>query len=38
MHGAFAALVRPDGYVGWIAANPSAADIDTGVRTALGRG
>jgi 2-polyprenyl-6-methoxyphenol hydroxylase-like FAD-dependent oxidoreductase len=37
MRGAFAALVRPDGYVGWIAENPSAAGIDAGVRTALGR-
>lgn len=36
MRGAFAALVRPDGYVGWIARNPSAAEIEIGVRTALG--
>jgi 2-polyprenyl-6-methoxyphenol hydroxylase-like FAD-dependent oxidoreductase len=37
MPGPFAALVRPDGYVGWIAHNPAAGEIDVGVRTALGR-
>jgi 2-polyprenyl-6-methoxyphenol hydroxylase-like FAD-dependent oxidoreductase len=37
MRGPFAALVRPDGYVGWIAHDPSAGEIDRGVRTALGR-
>ena len=36
MRGPFAALVRPDGYVGWIARDPSAAEIERGVRTALG--
>ena len=37
MNGAFAALVRPDGYVGWIAPRPSADEIKRGVRRALGR-
>ena len=37
MRGPFAALVRPDGFVGWIAANPRPSEIETGVRTALGR-
>jgi hypothetical protein len=35
MRGPFAALVRPDGHVGWMAAQPSADEIDRGVRQAL---
>jgi hypothetical protein len=37
MHGPFAALVRPDGHIGWIAPNPTPSEIDTKVRSALGR-
>jgi hypothetical protein len=33
---ALAALVRPDGYVGWMAERPSREELRTGVRRALG--
>jgi 2-polyprenyl-6-methoxyphenol hydroxylase-like FAD-dependent oxidoreductase len=36
MRAPFAALVRPDGFIGWIAASPTAADITKNVRIALG--
>jgi 2-polyprenyl-6-methoxyphenol hydroxylase-like FAD-dependent oxidoreductase len=35
MRGPFGALVRPDGHVGWMAGQPSADEIDRGVRQAL---
>jgi 2-polyprenyl-6-methoxyphenol hydroxylase-like FAD-dependent oxidoreductase len=31
-----AALVRPDGHVGWMERRPTVAELDCGVRTALG--
>jgi 2-polyprenyl-6-methoxyphenol hydroxylase-like FAD-dependent oxidoreductase len=34
--GGAAALVRPDGYVGWMGLRPFPADLERGVRTALG--
>jgi 2-polyprenyl-6-methoxyphenol hydroxylase-like FAD-dependent oxidoreductase len=34
--GGTAALVRPDGYVGWMGLRPFPADLERGVRTALG--
>jgi hypothetical protein len=34
--GGAAALVRPDGYVGWMSLRPFPAELESGVRTALG--
>ena len=34
--GGAAALVRPDGYVGWMGPRPFPAELEHGVRTALG--
>jgi hypothetical protein len=34
--GGAAALVRPDGYVGWMGLRPFPANLERGVRTALG--
>jgi 2-polyprenyl-6-methoxyphenol hydroxylase-like FAD-dependent oxidoreductase len=34
--GSTVALVRPDGYVGWMGRRPFPADLERGVRTALG--
>jgi 2-polyprenyl-6-methoxyphenol hydroxylase-like FAD-dependent oxidoreductase len=34
--GGSAALIRPDGYVGWMGRRPTAEELDSGVRQALG--
>jgi aromatic ring hydroxylase-like protein len=34
--GGSAALIRPDGYVGWMGRRPTPEELDSGVRQALG--